>query len=141
MVLSNILENHLQGCVQTMIANLQTHSVVDPDLILNQSSTLGLLVSAFRHLPPQVWLREGKVEASEIRNTTVQDIVRILGSIKGTPTIASKHSYGANWVGLLLAEIEGCIDEDLQCAALPQKTVDYMEKQRAKLGDLTFSSG
>lgn len=105
---------------------------------LCQSTLVALLVSALaplKDLAPQVWLREGKVERSESWNTSVQEIVVIFESIQSTPFTSKRHNCK---VAARLQSMVNRITAAVETLKLPEATLRYMEKQRAKLGNLAF---
>lgn len=143
----------LKSLVQKFIIDLRT-SIVSPKAAhgyqicrnhgvpsvpsLCQSTMLALLVSTFtasEDLSPQGWLREGEVDKSEVWNTSVQDITRILESIQSTPFPHQPHSCK---IASRLQRIILAITAALEVPEIPEGTLSYMAQQRAKVGELTF---
>lgn len=146
-LLSHVLKNHVQGfitglqkavltpVVQRLVSHIPGISNVPP---VCQSSVLALSVSSLallEDLPPRVWLRKGEVEKSETLETSVKDILRALDYVRHTHSASRPHTCS---LLRALREIKVEIEDGLQKADLPETTVGYMEKQRAKLGTLTF---
>ena len=152
-VRAQLLVYILKDLLQRFIIDLQT-SVASPEDAhgyyichnhqvpsvpsLCQSTLLALLVSALvplKDLSLQVWLREGEVEEFDTWNTSVQESSRILESIHRAPFPPKPHN--CNTAAKLQINMSR-ITAALQARVVPKATLSYMEKQRAKLGNLTF---
>ncbi|KAK1833416.1 hypothetical protein QBC39DRAFT_302761 [Podospora conica] len=118
---------------------------VTPDVTKCQSSSLGMLSAALSstHMCPSLWLTERKVDEPQTRGTSVEDIVSALEWRRSNLLeVGSRKHKRCNGVALLLQDIRNCIvafTEQTHGPPLPQKTLDFMEKQRAIFGPLSFS--